>query len=30
LEHTFYVTPGGHTWANWRVYLSTFGQLLFK
>jgi enterochelin esterase family protein len=30
LQHTFYVTPGGHTWANWRVYLSTFGQLLFK
>ena len=30
LEHTFYVTPGGHTWANWRIYLSTFGQLLFK
>lgn len=30
LEHTFFVTPGGHTWANWRVYLNTFGQLLFK
>lgn len=30
LEHTFYVSPGGHTWANWRVYLNTFGQLLFK
>lgn len=30
LEHTFYVTSGGHTWANWRVYLNTFGQLLFK
>ncbi len=30
LEHTFYVTPGGHTWANWRVYLNTFAQLLFK
>ena len=30
LEHTFYVTPGGHTWANWRIYLNTFGQLLFK
>lgn len=30
LQHTFYVTPGGHTWANWRVYLNTFGQLLFK
>jgi enterochelin esterase-like enzyme len=30
LPHTFFVTPGGHTWANWRVYLNTFGQLLFK
>jgi enterochelin esterase family protein len=30
VEHTFFVTPGGHTWANWRVYLNTFGQLLFK
>ncbi|HEX2967552.1 MAG TPA: alpha/beta hydrolase-fold protein [Bacteroidales bacterium] len=30
LEHTFYVTGGGHTWSNWRVYLNTFGQLLFK
>ncbi len=30
LEHTYYVTPGGHTWANWRVYLNTFAPLLFK
>lgn len=30
MEHTFYITPGGHTWANWRVYLNTFGQLLFR
>ncbi len=30
LDHTFFVTPGGHTWANWRIYLNTFGQLLFK
>jgi enterochelin esterase family protein len=30
LEHTFHVTSGGHTWANWRVYLDTFAQLLFK
>ncbi|AWL10511.1 uncharacterized protein HME7025_02671 [Aquirufa nivalisilvae] len=30
LPHTFYVSPGGHTWANWRIYLKTFGQLLFK
>jgi len=30
LEHTFFVTDGGHTWANWRVYLSEFAPLLFK
>jgi enterochelin esterase family protein len=30
LKHTFYVTEGGHTWANWRLYLSTFAPLLFK
>jgi enterochelin esterase-like enzyme len=30
IEHTFFVSGGGHTWANWRVYLNTFGQLLFK
>jgi enterochelin esterase family protein len=30
MEHTFFITGGGHTWANWRVYLNTFGQLLFK
>lgn len=30
LEHTYFVTEGGHTWANWRVYLNTFAPLLFK
>ncbi|HNV66135.1 MAG TPA: alpha/beta hydrolase-fold protein [Bacteroidales bacterium] len=30
LNHTFYVTGGGHTWSNWRIYLNTFAQLLFK
>lgn len=30
LEHTFFVTEGGHTWSNWRNYLDTFGRLLFK
>ncbi|KJF45638.1 esterase [Draconibacterium sediminis] len=29
-EHTFFVTSGGHTWANWRIYLNTFAPLLFK
>jgi len=30
LEHTFFVTDGGHTWSNWRIYLNTFARLLFK
>ena len=30
LEHTYYVTDGGHVWANWRLYLNTFAPLLFK
>jgi enterochelin esterase-like enzyme len=30
LQHTFFITPGGHTWANWRIYLNTFGPKLFK
>ena len=30
LKHTFYVSPGGHTWSNWRIYLNTFAPLLFK
>lgn len=30
LEHTFFVTSGGHTWANWRIYLNTFAPQLFK
>jgi len=30
MEHTLYVSGGGHSWANWRLYLNTFGQLLFK
>ena len=28
--HTYYVTGGGHTWANWRDYLNTLAPLLFK
>lgn len=24
------ITPGGHTWTNWRLYLSQFAPLLFK
>jgi enterochelin esterase-like enzyme len=30
LKHTFFVNSGGHTWANWRIYLNTFGPLLFR
>ena len=30
LEHTFFVTSGGHTWSNWRIYLNTFAPKLFK
>ena len=30
MEHTFFITGGGHTWANWRIYLNTFARLLFK
>lgn len=30
MEHTFFVSGGGHEWKNWRLYLNTFGQLLFK
>ena len=30
LEHTYHVSGGGHTWANWRVYLNTFAPMLFK
>ncbi len=29
LKHTFFVNSGGHTWSNWRIYLNTFGPLLF-
>jgi enterochelin esterase-like enzyme len=30
MEHTFFVSEGGHTWANWRIYLNNFAPLLFK
>lgn len=30
LTHTFFESEGGHTWANWRLYLNTFAPLLFK
>ncbi len=30
LKHEFFVSEGGHTWANWRLYLNTFAPKLFK
>lgn len=30
LKHEFYQSEGGHTWANWRLYLNTFAPKLFK
>jgi enterochelin esterase family protein len=27
---TFYESEGGHTWRNWRTYLTVFAQKLFK
>ena len=30
LEHIYFVSEGGHVWSNWRLYLNTFAQLLFK
>ena len=30
MPHTFYESTGGHEWKNWRLYLNTFAQLLFK
>ena len=29
-NHLYYVSEGGHTWANWRLYLNTFAPLLFQ
>ena len=29
LEYEFYESEGGHTWANWRTYLSMYAPMLF-
>jgi enterochelin esterase family protein len=29
-KYTYRESTGGHTWANWRIYLSEFSPLLFK
>lgn len=30
MEYTLFASDGGHVWYNWRYYLNTFVQLLFK
>jgi len=30
LEYVYRESTGGHTWANWRIYLSEFMPMLFK
>lgn len=30
MKYTYLETEGGHTWTNWRVYLSQFAPLLFR
>lgn len=30
MKYTYVETEGGHTWTNWRVYLSQFAPLLFR
>jgi enterochelin esterase family protein len=30
MKYTYFETEGGHTWTNWRVYLSQFAPQLFK
>ena len=30
LKYIYNESTGGHTWANWRIYLSEFAPLLFK
>jgi enterochelin esterase family protein len=29
-RYTYRESTGGHTWANWRIYLSEFAPLLFR
>jgi len=30
IEHKFTFSSGGHTWANWRIYLNEWAPMLFK
>jgi len=29
-KYTYLETEGGHTWTNWRIYLTEYAQLIFK
>jgi enterochelin esterase-like enzyme len=30
INHKFTLSSGGHTWANWRIYLNEYAPMLFK
>lgn len=30
MKHEYFESPGSHTWANWRTYLSIFAPMLFN
>lgn len=30
IKHEYFESSGGHTWANWRTYLSMFAPMLFQ
>ncbi len=30
IRYTFFISDGGHTWINWRIYLTILTPLLFK
>lgn len=30
LKYVYRESPGGHTWSNWRIYLSEYAPLLFR
>jgi enterochelin esterase-like enzyme len=30
MEYTYRESTGGHTWSNWRIYLSELAPLLFR
>lgn len=30
IKHEMNISPGGHTWINWRIYLNDYAQKLFR